>query len=185
MILLEVGFGGRALGHDQRLAVEVLHVLDRRRIRCHNAERDLHVRLREVDLLGAFRGLGEVRERDVHLVRREHVHTRRRIDRRVHGLHSEAVGERLGELDVVAGVLAIFVHIAERCLVGEHRHTQLARLLDLVERARLGVRAVLRIAGGGSRLARRRSGRTAGRHSGDHHHCGSRRRDCLTQLFEK
>ena len=106
----------------QRLALELAHVGDFGVLRGDHAERDLHVRLGEVDLLLALVGDGEVGQRDVHLVGREHIHTGGRIDGRVLDLHAQILGETLGEDDVVAGVLAVLVDVAERGLVGSFRY---------------------------------------------------------------
>ncbi len=61
-VLLEPGFGRGAFGDDQGLAVQLADVGDRRVLRGDHAERHLHVRLGEVDLLLAFLGDGEMDE---------------------------------------------------------------------------------------------------------------------------
>ncbi len=181
-VLLEIAFGGGALGDDQRLALELAHVGDFGVLRGDHAERDLHVRLGEVDLLLALVGDGEVGQRDVHLVGREHIHTGGRIDGRVLDLHAQILGETLGEDDVVAGVLAVLVDVAERGLVGEDGHFEHAGLLDLVQGAGGHLGRGGAAVGGVVLLARGGGVGTAGSHGGGHDQrgrCGHDALDCL------
>ena len=179
-VLLEPGFGGGALSDDQGLAVELADIGDLGALRGDHTKRHLHVRLGEVDFLLALIGDGEVSEHQIDLVGGEHVHTGSRVNRRVFRLHTQILGQLFGEVDVIALVLAVLVHVAEWRLVGEDGNLDLAALLDLVEAAGLGVGAGAGARVGGLRFARGACRRTACGHGRRHYQC----RACGNQCFE-
>ena len=179
LVLLEVAFGGGALGDDQRLALKLAHVSDFGIFRGDHAECHLHVRLGEIDLLLTLVGDGEVGQCDVHLVGGEHVHAGGRVDGSVLDLHSQILAEALGEVNVVAGVLAFLVDVAERGLVGENGNLKFAGLLDLVQSAGGDVAAGAGIAASGVFIARSGRGRAASSHRGCHDQRGRCGHDAL------
>ena len=150
---LEVGFGGRALGDDKGLAGQLAHVGDFSRGGRDDAEGDLEVGVREVNLFGALGCDGEVREGDVDLVGGEDLGAGGGIDGDILGGDAQVGGDAVTVDDVVSGGLAVGVDVAEGGLVGEDADDDLAGFLDLLGAAVADLRT-------------RRGGRGSGRATG-------------------
>lgn len=164
---------------DQGLALELVNVGDFGVFRGNDAQRHLHVRLGEVDLLLALVGDGEVGQRDVDLVGGEHVDSGGGVNGGVFNVYAKILAQALGEVDVVAGIVAVLVDVAERGLVGEHGNLELAGLLDLIQSAGGGAAAGTGIATRGAFVARSGRGRTASSHGGCHDQRGRCGHDAL------
>ena len=132
MVGLEVGFGGRALGDDEGLAGQLAHVGDFSRGGRDDAEGDLEVGVREVDLFGALGCDGEVREGDVDLVGGEDLGAGGGVDGDILGGDAQVGGDAVAVDDVVSGGLAVGVDVAEGGFVREDADDDLTGFLDLL-----------------------------------------------------
>ena len=153
MIGFEIGFCGCSLGNDQFLsgAFEIADIIDRVFLGGNNTELNLHVRQCEVNLLCTFRCHGEVGKNDVYLSGLRKLHTVCRIQGNIFHLRAKILCDPLCEVDIVSGIVSVFIHIAKRCLVGEDADLYGSAFPDFIQCAVNGL--LCGIVGGGSSAA--------------------------------
>ena len=117
------------------LSVQLFRFGDQGAVRADDAQGDLHVGQGEIDLFGAFRGVGEVRQHQVHLEGLQVFNAVRGIQGHDVELHAQVGGQPAGQVDVISLVFAVLVHIAEGLLVGEEADGDLSALLDFIQGA--------------------------------------------------
>ena len=135
MVLLDPGVLAGALDDEDLGVVEVGDLLDRVVRRGDGTEGHLHVRVGEVDFLGAVLGDGEVGKDDVDLARLEELDPGRGVDGDPFELDTHVLGETLAVGDVVALVGVLAGEGSEGGLVGEGADVNGAVLLDLLRGA--------------------------------------------------
>ena len=147
VVLFQVGLGGGA-GNDNHLIVSA-NVRQRGNhpaVRGHNAQRHIHVGKGKVNLLRPLGGDGEVGEDDVHLAGLQVLDAVGGLGGDVVDLHAQILPDAVAEVNVIALIRAVLVHVAEGALVGEDADVDGAAGLDLVQ----GAEGALGLRGSGS-----------------------------------
>ena len=135
MIGFEIGFCGCSLGNDQFFsgAFEIADIVDRIFLGRNNTELNLHVRQCEVNLLCTFRCHGEVGKNDVYLSGLRKLNTVCRIQGNIFHLRAKILSDPLCEVNIVSGIVSVFIHIAKRCLVGEYANLHGSAFFDFIQ----------------------------------------------------
>ena len=136
VLLGQVGLGSGA-GNDDHLIVSVPVVQsgDHIAVRRNNAQCNVHVRQSEVHFLCALGGHGEVCQDHIHLAGLQILDTVGSLGRNKVDLYAQILAQTAGKVDIIALILAVLIHVAERVLVGEDTDIDGAGLLDLIQRA--------------------------------------------------
>ena len=136
IFLGQVGLGGGA-GNDDHLivGVPVVQTGDDIAVRRDDTQCNVHVGQCKVHLLSALGRDGEVCQNDIDLAGLQVLNAVGGLCGNEVSLHTQILGQAAGEVDIIALILAVLVHIAERVLVGENADVHGAVRLDLVQRA--------------------------------------------------
>ena len=123
VFLAEIRIGRRALVDQQRLALQLGHILDGRLFGRHHPQRHLHVGRRKIHHAGALLRLREIGQNDVHLAGFQVFHPVGCLgDDELHlvGAAQQIPGKGFRNFHIEALALAVAVDVAERRLVAEH-----------------------------------------------------------------
>ena len=136
VVLFQIGFGGGAGDHDDLIvSANLVQRRDHRVLGGDNAQRHVHIRKGKVHFLRPLRGDGEVGEDDVHLAGLQILNAVGGLSGDVVDLYAQVFPDAVGEVYVIALVLAVLVHVAEGALVGEYANVDGAAEFDLLQRA--------------------------------------------------
>ena len=144
-------------GNDDHLIIcaELRQVSDHSAVGRNDAQRDVHVRQGKIDLFRAFRCDREVCQNDIDLACLKIFHPVRRLCGYIIDLQAEILSDPVSEVNVIALVLTVFIHISEGILVRKDADIDGSAFLDLVKGP---VNSVLRLVAFGSCF---RSGRSS------------------------
>ena len=136
VVLGQVGLCGSA-GDDDHLVIGVPAVQRRDDVgvRGNDAQCNVHVGQRKIDLLGALRRDREVGQNDIDLAGLQVLDAVGGLGGDVVHLDAQILGQTVGKVDVIALILAVFIDVAERVLVRENADVDRAVRLDFVQRA--------------------------------------------------
>ena len=136
VVLFQIGLGGGAGDHDDLIvSANLVQRRDHRVLGGNDAQRHVHIGKGEVHFLRPLGGDGEVGENDIHLAGLQILNAVGGLGGDVVDLYAQILPDAVGEVYVIALVLAVLVHIAEGALVGEHANVDGAAGLDLLQRA--------------------------------------------------
>ena len=136
VVLGQVGLCGRA-GDDDHLVIGVPAVQRRDDVgvRGNDAQCNVHVWQRKIDLLGTLLRDREVGQNDIDLAGLQVLDAVGCLGGDVVHLDAQILGQAVGKVDVIALILAVFIDVAERVLVRENADVDRAIRLDFVQRA--------------------------------------------------
>ena len=136
VVLGQVGLCSSA-GDDDHLVIGVPAVQRRDDVgvRGNDAQCNVHVGQRKIDLLGTLRRDREVGQNDIDLAGLQVLDAVGGLGGDVVHLDAQILGQAVGKVDVIALILAVFIDVAERVLIRENADVDRAVRLDLVQRA--------------------------------------------------
>ena len=136
VVLFQIGFGGGAGDHDDLVvSADLVQGRDHRVLGGNDAQRHVHIRKGEVHFLRPLGGDSEVGKDNVHLAGLQILNAVGSLGGDVVDLHAQVFADAVGEVHVIALILAVLVNVAEGALVGEYADVDGAAGLDFLQRA--------------------------------------------------